>query len=117
MQHLIRYDVANGHQGGAVLFETDSEAGPATRRFGDPGVSGEDTRRGIAVDLVQSARQKFEDAIAQLQPAAAVIVEKLKAVNPGEIEVEFGVKLEAEAGAVITKAGSEAHFKITLKWK
>jgi hypothetical protein len=30
--------------------------------------------------------------------------------------VEFGVKLNAETGAVIAKAATEANFKINLKW-
>jgi hypothetical protein len=30
--------------------------------------------------------------------------------------VEFGLRLDAEAGAVFAKAGIGAHFTITLNW-
>jgi hypothetical protein len=31
--------------------------------------------------------------------------------------VEFGLILEADAGVVITKVGTEASFKVSMKWK
>ena len=35
---------------------------------------------------------------------------------PDELAIEFGVKLNAETGAVIAKAATEANFTINLKW-
>lgn len=37
-------------------------------------------------------------------------------VRPDEVQVEFGVKLSAQAGAVIAKTGVEGHLKIKLTW-
>ncbi len=34
-----------------------------------------------------------------------------------EIEIEFGVKLDVEAGALLAKAGGEASLNVTLTWK
>jgi hypothetical protein len=36
--------------------------------------------------------------------------------QPAEAEVEFGVKLDAEAGALIAKSKMEAHIVVTLRW-
>jgi len=36
---------------------------------------------------------------------------------PDEVAVEFGVKMNAETGAIIAKASTEANFKINLTWK
>jgi hypothetical protein len=36
--------------------------------------------------------------------------------SPHEIEVEFAVKLTADARIVIAQAGGEANFRIVLKW-
>jgi hypothetical protein len=36
--------------------------------------------------------------------------------KPQEVEVEFGLKLDAEAGALIAKTRMEAHIVVTLKW-
>ncbi|MGH2593215.1 MAG: CU044_2847 family protein [Anaerolineae bacterium] len=35
---------------------------------------------------------------------------------PDEVGVEFGIKLNAEAGAFVALAGAEANYKVTLKW-
>jgi hypothetical protein len=32
------------------------------------------------------------------------------------VEVEFGIKLAGEAGALIAKASAEGHFTVRLKW-
>jgi hypothetical protein len=37
-------------------------------------------------------------------------------LRPDGIEVEFGVKLNAEAGAVIAKSAVEGHFTVKLSW-
>lgn len=34
-----------------------------------------------------------------------------------EAEVQFGVKLTAEAGAILTRAGVEGMLNVTLKWE
>jgi hypothetical protein len=40
-----------------------------------------------------------------------------KAFRPTEFELVFGIKLNAEAGVVISKVGSESSFQATLRWK
>ena len=36
--------------------------------------------------------------------------------SPGEIHVEFAIKLTTDARIIIAKAGAEANFKVSLKW-
>jgi hypothetical protein len=36
---------------------------------------------------------------------------------PAEVSVEFSIKVDAEAGAIIAKAGSEASFQVRLTWR
>ena len=36
--------------------------------------------------------------------------------KPDEVEIEFGVKLNAEAGALIARTGTEGHFQVTVRW-
>jgi hypothetical protein len=36
--------------------------------------------------------------------------------RPDEVEVEFQVTLDVEAGAVIARSGSGAHFTVRLRW-
>jgi len=35
---------------------------------------------------------------------------------PNEIQVNFGLKLSADAGAGLAAAGAEANYTVTLKW-
>jgi hypothetical protein len=60
----------------------------------------------------------FEAALEKVRPAASAIIAKLRnlADSPDEIGVEFGIKLSAEAGAVVASAGIDANYKVTLKW-
>jgi hypothetical protein len=36
---------------------------------------------------------------------------------PNEASIEFGLKLQAQAGVVIAKATTDAHFVVKLVWK
>ena len=65
------------------------------------------------------ARKSFQDALSVVKPVAESIVGKFNnlSIKPEEIGVEFGIKMNAEAGAIIASSGVEANFKITLKWK
>ena len=36
--------------------------------------------------------------------------------SPGEIQVEFAIKLTTDARIIIAKAGAEANFRVNLKW-
>jgi hypothetical protein len=68
---------------------------------------------------VLKAQQTFEAALDRIRPAAQVLIQKLRALHdpPDEIQVEFGLSLNAQAGAFIAAASTEAHYKITLTWR
>ena len=38
------------------------------------------------------------------------------AQRPDEVQIQFGVRLTAEAGAVITKTAVEGHLQVTVTW-
>jgi hypothetical protein len=54
-----------------------------------------------------------------VRSAAEGILHQLRSLAqpPDEVAVEFGVKMNAQAGAIIAKASSEANFKINVTWK
>lgn len=67
----------------------------------------------------EKARQTFEAALEKIRPAAGAIIQKLRALHdpPDEITVEFGLKMSAEAGAIVAAGGVEANYIVTLMWK
>jgi hypothetical protein len=67
---------------------------------------------------VAKAQLTLEKSLEKVRPAAQFIIEKLRSLHdaPDEIGVAFGLKLSAEAGAVLASAGAEANYTVTLKW-
>jgi hypothetical protein len=93
-------------EGGSVLVEVDEPVeGPAVRG------------RGGAAGLPPLA-EPLEQVLAGLGPATRAVLSQLHALadSPDEIEVEFAVKLTADARIVIAHAGGEANFRIALRW-
>lgn len=68
-------------------------------------------------DLAIKAKQSFSEALDTVRPVAETVMRKLRGMNADEIEVKFGLKLSADAGAIFTSVGGEASFEITLKWE
>jgi len=69
--------------------------------------------------MVIEAKKKFDEVLDQIQPVASAIIIKLSQLNTpaDEVEVKFGIKLNAAAGAIFTSVSGEANYEITLKWK
>jgi len=105
MKRLIEFPL---EEGGSILVEVEApeETGMVPAARGERGVP-------------ERARETFEAAWEKVRPAAAAIVGKLRALHdpPDEVEVAFGLKMDAEAGAILASAGVEANFKVTLTWQ
>lgn len=100
MDMVVRYQVGDGS---SVLVEV-----------------GEDTYGVEAVsrtsDGVVEAGQRLESALASVRDAARATLDTLTKLSPETVEVEFGIKLAGEAGALIAKTSMEGHFKVRLSW-
>ncbi len=94
--------------GGSMLMEV--EVDPSEQDGMVPA-----SRRG---EIAIKARQTFEEALEQIKPGAEIIVEKLRGMSskPDEMEVSFGLKMSANAGAFIAASGVEANFNVLLRW-
>ncbi len=106
------------------LVEFPSESGePILVEVQDAGGAGE-PRRGLSTSaVVERAQTSFEDALEKARPMASGLVGKLHAIDdaagnpPEEVQVEFGIILSAEAGAVLAAASATANYKVTMTWK
>jgi hypothetical protein len=101
MTELLRFATANG---GFVVVEADAD---------EPGVQ-RASRQGGIIDV----KRRFEDSLADVRNAAdsALAVFRSGSLRPDGVEIEFGVRLNAEAGAVIAKAAVEGHLMVRLTW-
>lgn len=98
---LVRYDLASG--GSVVVEESVADQG---------GLVG-------AGDVVEAARQRFEEALAGIRPATAAVLEQVASLvdGPDTVALELGFSLKGEVGAVIAKTAAEGSFKLTMTWK
>ncbi|WP_457946166.1 CU044_2847 family protein [Pseudarthrobacter sp. alpha12b] len=99
MTEVLRYEVGSG----TVLVEVaDGSYGVDHPARNEQGIL--DTGR------------RLEDALASVRPAARAALEAMAELTPEQIQVEFGVKLAGDAGAMIAKSSSDAHFVLRMSW-
>ncbi|WP_225991770.1 CU044_2847 family protein [Actinomadura montaniterrae] len=101
MNELVRWQTEHG----SIVVETDDD---------EPGMA-EVSRGG---DLIGKAAAKFEDSFQQVRDAAEAALAALRGgdLKPDAVELEFGVKLNAAAGAVIARTALEGHLKVKMTW-
>jgi hypothetical protein len=49
--------------------------------------------------------------------AAKAVLDKVKEIRPGGIELKFGIKVSGSANWLVARAASEGNFEITLIWE
>ncbi|MFF9581879.1 CU044_2847 family protein [Streptomyces achromogenes] len=85
-------------------------------------VDGVDARSGARLvsrgDGPAQAARTFEGALDNVRAAAAAALRVFRdgSLRPDSVEIEFGVRLSAEAGAVIAKGSAEGHLVVKLSW-
>ncbi|MEU0003468.1 CU044_2847 family protein [Streptomyces sp. NPDC006314] len=64
------------------------------------------------------AARTFEGALEGVRAAASAALRVFRdgTLRPDAVEIEFGVRLSAEAGAVIAKGSTEGHLVVKLSW-
>jgi hypothetical protein len=69
-------------------------------------------------DGAVQATRTFEGALEGVRSAAASALRVFRdgSLQPDAVEIEFGVKLTAEAGALIAKSAVEGHLVVKLSW-
>ncbi|MDQ1044387.1 CU044_2847 family protein [Streptomyces sp. V4I2] len=67
---------------------------------------------------VAGAAETLQQALARVRPALGAVVEGARSLPrpPGSVTVEFGITLSAEAGVVVARGSTEAHFTVSMEW-
>ena len=91
--------------GSTISFAVDDATGVGPERV---------SRENGAV--VAKLDEPLDQAIASARPATETIINTFRSLSPDELNIEFGLNIDAQAGAVIAKAGIAAHFNVTMKW-
>ncbi|MBN1954093.1 MAG: hypothetical protein JW900_03480 [Anaerolineae bacterium] len=70
-------------------------------------------------ELAQRSTRAIDSAMNAIHHVAQRVTQTVDRIaeKPSRIEVQFGLKLDADAGAYIARAGAEAGFTVTLVWQ
>jgi hypothetical protein len=98
---LVQFALSTG---GSVTVEVGTPAGME--------------RVGRRQQTLQDMTSSFDEALTDVRDAAAAALAQFQgmATRPDEVEITFGVKLDARLGAVIAETGVEGNFQVTVKW-
>jgi hypothetical protein len=69
-------------------------------------------------ELTEKSTEALDSAMNAIHKMARRVTETVEALakRPSQVEVAFGLKLDAKTGALIAKAGVEANLNIKLVW-
>jgi hypothetical protein len=100
------------------IVEFGVEGGPSLVVEVDDAVSGGVVRSARPGEVVVQAGETLEEALDRAMPATQALIERLKSIasGPDAIEVQFGLKLSGQLGAVLAKTGAEGNFSVKLTW-
>ncbi|MEU3030956.1 CU044_2847 family protein [Streptomyces incarnatus] len=100
------------------LVEFTTEDGALVVVEGAAGVPRPGTRLVSRGDEVVRAARTFEGALDGVRAAAEAALRVFRdgALRPDAVEIEFGVKMSAEAGAIIAKGSAEGQLVVKLHW-
>ncbi|MEO3852572.1 CU044_2847 family protein [Streptomyces sp. B8F3] len=102
--------------GGEVLFA--AATGEVSSAGGDPGVAEGPVKAGRLGGAVRELPRTLQEALVPVRELSAAVVGQLRdAAGPAEVEVEFGVDLSAQAGAIISSGKAAAHLRVRLLWQ
>jgi hypothetical protein len=102
MAELVRFEFEDG----TVVAELDDK---------DPGIE----RAAREGGQIVQALTNLDGPLEHIRRLAGTTISKFQelAERPDEIELEFGVRLNAQAGAVIARTEAEGHLQVTLTWR
>jgi len=101
MTEIARIPIGGG---GTILVETtEIDDGPV--------------KAGRIRDAVHDLPTTLQAMLEPVTETARILLDHLSQAKPAELEVEFGIDLASEAGAVITKTTLAGHLKVKMLWK
>jgi Trypsin-co-occurring domain 1 len=85
-----------------------------------PGVYG-DVRGSGAEKVIEGVQDVFEKGLKLARTCASQVVDNIRKIQednrPDEFQIQLAIKLDAEVGAILTKASAGAQMQVTMTWK
>ena len=77
-----------------------------------PGPARSPVKEGRVGDAIRDLPASLQTAMKPVTNAARVVLGQLRKAGPAEVEVEFGIDLAVQAGAVITKSHRPSELSV-----
>lgn len=70
-------------------------------------------------DIAKKSKEALDSAMNTIHNMARHVITTVESLaqRPSEVEVSFGLKFDAKAGAIIARAGMEASINVRLTWQ
>lgn len=113
MRDVLRFPLADG---GEIAIDAVDVVGQEQSGMGRAGLG--DSAARAASRAAARASMTYDQALDGVRRAADATMRQFArmATRPSEVEVEFSVRLSADAGAVITSVAAEAQLRVRLMW-
>lgn len=105
MAELLEVPLKDGN---SFVVEVD-----ATELPQDDGLVLASNLSGVAARAVLS----LEESIDRLTPMISAVTERLRAVAPHDLTVEFGIKLGGETGVILAKGTADVNLRVSMTWQ
>jgi len=72
-------------------------------------------------EMAGKSARALDKAMSTIRQMGNRVTETIKSIEvvdrPTKVELEFGIKLDADVGAYVAKVSTEAGFKVVLTWE
>lgn len=67
----------------------------------------------------EATKEAYNQTLNTIRACANGVIDTIKRLDslPSAASIDFAIKIDAEAGAMIAKSLGDAHFKVSLNWK
>jgi hypothetical protein len=67
----------------------------------------------------ETAKEAYSQVLGTIRACADGVIDTLQNMEaaPNSASIDFAIKIDAEAGAMVAKSMGDAHFKVSLSWK
>lgn len=104
-----------------IYIEVDEQPDANVYNGHDPYQNTRESYTQKAAKVVQDVGDVFGDGITLARQCAAKAIQSFQQMHdttkPDELELQLGIKVGSEVGAIIAKASGEAQIQVTMKWK
>jgi hypothetical protein len=102
MSELLRWETSDG----PVVVEVDGR---------DPGFRSVSRKPG---EVITDVGERFEKSLDSVRAAAVSALRTFRdtSLSPDEVSLEFGIKFNVAAGAVIARTAAEGNLTVKLTW-